>query len=130
MPEYAAPDASVFEHTYTRPLYKPSAPSGAQNEPGRPEICESDEPPEGAVDDATVVAVTARVVVGASVVVAATGVVAATVFTVGTTATGGAFHPRIVVPAHCPVNRLLRRPHSLWSIERFQRAFTDTQFDT
>ena len=60
-----------------------------------------------------VVAVVARpvvvdVVLGAIVVAGAT-----TVVVVGVTATGGVLHPRIVVPTHCPVSKLLSRPHSL-----------------
>jgi len=94
--------------------------------------------------DAIVVVVTARVVLVAVVVAVATVVaVAARVVLVAVvvdvvevldvvdtvTPPGGAFQPRIVVPAHCPVSRLLSRPNSLWSIDKFQRALTEIQFE-
>ena len=46
------------------------------------------------------------------------------------TPAGGGFHPRKVVPAHEPESMLLRRPHSLWSIDNPQRAFTAIQLAT
>jgi len=94
--------------------------------------------------DAIVVAVTARVVLVAVVVGVATVVAVTTrvvlvavvvdvveVLDVVDTITplGGAFQPRIVVPAHCPVSRLLSRPNSLWSIDKFQRALIEIQFE-
>jgi hypothetical protein len=46
------------------------------------------------------------------------------------TPAGGGFQPRKVVPAHEPESKLLRRPHSLWSIDNPQRAFTAIQLAT
>ena len=84
---------------------------------------------------ATVVAVRATVVVVVEVVVEEVVeivdevVVVVVVEVVVDTPTGGGFQPRMVVPTHWPDNTLLILPHSLWSIDKFQRAFTEIQFD-
>jgi hypothetical protein len=143
LPEYGVPFTSVFEQTYTIELYVPSAPSGAQNEPGRTFTNVDVDAAVVAVTEPTVVTVADRVPVLVATVVGALATVVGTVATdvevvevVATgaavvagepTATGGALQPRIVVPAHCPDNKLLTLPHSLSSIERFHRAFTETQ---
>jgi len=118
----------------------PSAPSGAQNEPGRT-VTSADDTEVVAVtapavpsvvtvaERAMVVATDAMVVtVGAAVVATVVGVTSDVVVAGDVTATGGAVQPRSVVPAHWPESRLLTLPHSLSSIERFHRAFTETQF--
>ena len=93
MPEYGVPLTSVFEHTYTIELYVPSAPSGAQNEPGR---TFTDVDAAAAV---VVVGATAMVV-GAPATVVGVAATGAAVVVGEVTATGGALHPRMVVPAH------------------------------
>ena len=77
------------------------------------------------------VAVRATVVVVVEVVVEVVDevVLVVVVVVVVDTPTGGGFQPRMVVPTHWPDNTLLILPHSLWSIDKFQRAFTEIQFD-
>jgi hypothetical protein len=98
-----------------------SAPSGA----GVVEVV--DEP----TADATEVAGVARVVEGEMldtlVVVVVDTVGAVDVVDVGALPPNGGFHPRMVVPAHVSESTLLRRPHSLWSMDIPQRAFTEIQ---
>ena len=128
----------------------PAAPSGAQNDPGRTVGWPTTvvvAPPDA--PDAAVVAVTARVVevatvvevaivvaveivvaVTARVVVGATVVCGACVVVTTVTPPGAGVYPRTVVPAHWPSSKFFSRPHSLSSIERFQRAFTEIQFET
>ena len=67
-----------------------------------------------AVDEGVLAAVVARVVDGAMVDGAMV-------------AAAGGFQPRMVVPAHVSESTLLSRPHSLWSIDIPQRAFTEIQ---
>ncbi len=41
---------------------------------------------------------------------------------------GASDHGAITNPAHDELSRFLIRPHSLWSIDKFHRAFTEIQF--
>jgi hypothetical protein len=114
----------VLAHTYDFPLvYTPVAPSGLHQAPGYTEI------PTEAGDVAVVFGTVARVDVAvvdlAVVEVANLGEVVGDV-TIAPNC-GAADHGAITNPAHDELSRFLILPHSLLSIDKFQRAFTEIQ---
>jgi hypothetical protein len=102
-------------------VYTPVAPSGLHQAPGYTEI------PTEAGDVAVVFETVARVEVAG----VAVGDVAVGDVTTGDVsivpATGAADHGAITNPAHDELSRFLILPHSLLSIDKFQRAFMEIQ---